>query len=337
VIHIKMRWVLVAVGTVLAVLVPLFLGFYYQGLATDAAITALLALSLVVLMGFVGQVSFCQYSFGVFGGFTVGSLVIGHGVNYWLALGLGTLFAATVGLLLGIPALRLRGLLLSILTIAFALFVDGFVLAPGIWDGFSGGANGWSGIQFPSLFGIGLNYYSFYVFSLGVLLLASLLVWNLRTGKAGRVLRAVRDSEVAASTLGLNVSLWKLGAFGLSAGLAGLAGALLVVANTAAAGGPGSAFNFQHSIELVAALTVFGSGLLFSAPLVGIFVIFGQELLDHTPLSHQWFPFILGALLVAQLVFTPDGVVAKTQSDIRHLMHALRHRRQARPSVVGSA
>ena len=325
--HRRLRYALVVAGIALAVLIPSFLNFFYQGLATSAVITALMALSLVVLMGFVGQVSFAQYAFAAFGAFTVGSLVIGHGVNYWVAMALGTAFATVAGVLLGIPALRLRGLLLAILTVAFALFVDNFVLAPGIWDGFSGGANGWSGVPFPTLFGIKLDYYSFYLFVLGILLLAVLLVWNLRTGKVGRVLRAIRDSDIAAGTLGIHVAAWKLAAFGLSAGMAGLAGTLLAVADASVSGGPASAYGFPFSVQLVASIIVFGSGLIFSAPLVGIFVVFVPELLDHTPLSHQWFPLLLGVLLVAQLVYTPDGVLTKTQRDITHLAHALRRRR----------
>lgn len=335
----RLRRALVVIGVALAILVPLPLNFFYQGLATTAVITALLALSLVVLMGFVGQVSFAQYSFAALGAFTVGSLVVGHGVNYWAAMGLGVGFATAAGVLIGIPALRLRGLLLAVLTLSFALFVDRFVLSPGTWDGFSGGANGWPGVPMPSLFGIDLNSYSFYLFALGVFLVAALLVWNLRTGKAGRVLRAVRDSDVAASTLGINVSLWKLAAFGLSAGLAGLAGSLLAVADASVSGGPGSAYNFQFSVQLVAALTVMGTGLIVSAPVVGVFIVFAPQILDHTPLSHQWFPLILGALLVAQLVYTPDGVVTKVQHDVTNITRRLRPPRQRTPlpRVTGAA
>ena len=335
----RLRRILVAIGVALAVIVPMPLNFYYQGMATTAVITALLALSLVVLMGFVGQVSFAQYSFAALGAFTVGSLVVGHGVNFWVAMALGTGFAAVAGVLVGIPALRLRGLLLAVLTLTVALFVDRFVLSPGTWDGFSGGANGWPGIPMPSLFGVDLNSYSFYLFALGVFLVAALLVWNLRTGKAGRVLRAVRDSDVAASTLGINVAAWKLAAFGLSAGLAGLAGTLLAVADASVSGGPGSTYNFQFSVQLVAALTVMGAGLIVSAPAAGILLVFAPEVLDHTPLSHQWFPLILGALLVIQLVTTPDGVVTKTIHDITNLTTRLRPPRRPKPvpGVAGAA
>jgi branched-chain amino acid transport system permease protein len=318
-----LRWILVATGIGMAALYPWFFDFSLHGLATKAVATALLALSLVLLTGFVGQVSFCQYSFAALGAFTVGSLVVGHGVSFWLAALLGTAFAGVGGVLVGIPALRLRGLLLAVLTVAVALFVDVYLLATGTWDGFTGGSTAWSNIEFPSLFGHQFDSYTFFLFTFAVFLLAALLVWNLRNGKTGRVLRAVRDSEVASSTLGLNVAAWKLAAFGISAALAGLAGALLAVADSSVSGGSQSAYSFPYSVALVASITVFGASSIFSAAVAGFFIIFAPQLLDMTPLSHQWFQLILGAVLIVQIVFNPDGVVVKTERDVAHLLHSL--------------
>ncbi|HEV7677964.1 MAG TPA: branched-chain amino acid ABC transporter permease [Candidatus Dormibacteraeota bacterium] len=322
------RWGLVAAGIVFAAWIPAFFDFSLHGLATNAAVTALLALSLVLLTGFVGQVSFCQYSFAALGAFTVGSLVVGHGVSFWLAALLGTAFAGVGGVLVGIPALRLRGLLLAVLTVAVALFVDVFVLTPGTWDGLTNGSTAWTNIGYPSFLGRQLESYTFYLFALGVFLLAALLVWNMRNGKTGRVLRAVRDSEVASSTLGLNVAAWKLAAFGVSAALAGLAGALKAVADASVAGGSQSAYSFQYSVALVASITVFGAGSIFSAAVAGFFIIFAPQALDMTPLSHQWFPLILGVILIVQLVFNPEGVVVKAEHDVAHALRAAAARRR---------
>jgi len=331
-----LRRTLVTAGIAAVAVVPGFLDFSNQGLATDAAITALLALSLVVLTGLVGQVSFCQYSFAALGAFTVGSLVVGHQLSFWLAAPLGIAFAAAGGVLVGIPALRLRGLLLAVLTVAVALFVDVFVLASGTWDGFTGGSADWTGIPFPSVLGHQLNSYTFYLFTLGVFLLA--VVWNLRNGKTGRVLRAVRDSEVASSTLGLNVAAWKLAAFGFSAALAGLAGALRAVADTSVAGGSQSSYSFQYSLALVASVTVFGAGSILSAAVAGFFIIFAAQLLNLTPLQHQWFNLILGVILILQLVFNPDGVVVKAQRDLAHALRgAARRRTKPAPATISEA
>jgi branched-chain amino acid transport system permease protein len=329
-----LRRSLVAAGIVLAATLPWFFDFSIQGLATTAACTAILGLSLVVLTGMVGQVSFCQFSFAALGAFTVGSLVVGHGVSFWLAALLGTVFAGVGGVLVGIPALRLRGLLLAVLTVAVALFVDVSLLAPGTWDGFTGGSAGWTNIPHPAILGHDLDTYQLYLVTLGVFLVAALLVWNLRNGKTGRVLRAVRDSEVASATLGLNVAGWKLTAFGVSAAMAGLGGALLAVAESSAAGGSQSSYSFQYSLALVATITVFGSSSIVAAAVTGFFIVFGTWLLDLTPLSHQWFNVVLGALLIVQLVFNPDGVVVKTERDVVHLLHRLAARRQPAPPAV---
>jgi branched-chain amino acid transport system permease protein len=152
------------------------------------------------------------------------------------------------------------------------------------------------------------------------------------------VLRAVRDSEVASSTLGLNVAAWKLGAFGISAALAGLAGALQAVADQSVSGSSQSSYSFQYSVALVATITVFGASSIFSAAVTGFFIIFGRELLNLTPLSNQWFQLILGAILIAQLIFNPDGVVVKAERDIAHLLHtAAARRRRVTPAAASEA
>src|SRR5206468_11736964 len=140
----------------LAIIVPLFLSGYLKSLAAYGLIAGIIVLSLVVLTGMVGQVSFCQYSFAAIGAFTVGSLVGGHHWTFWPALVLGVVFSIGVGVLVGIPALRLSGLFLAILTIAVALFYDKFLLAPGTWDSFSGGISSWT-LARPSFLGISLN------------------------------------------------------------------------------------------------------------------------------------------------------------------------------------
>ncbi|HLX32709.1 MAG TPA: ABC transporter permease [Gaiellaceae bacterium] len=303
----------VAVG--LGILIPLAFSSYYEYLAADALIIGLIVLSLVVLTGFVGQVSFCQYSFAAIGAFTVGSLVAGHGWSYWPALALGVVASIVVGVLVGIPALRLSGLFLAILTISVALFFDNFLLAPGTWDSFSGGISSWS-VNRPSFLGTSLNGgYAFYLFTLGVFLAAVLVVWNLSRSKTGRVLRAIRNSEIAAATSGVNLTAWKLTAFGISAGLAGLAGGLLAPLIGSVSSG---AYTFQQSLTVVAIAIVVGVRSVAAGAVGGIFLIFGPELLSHTPLSNNlWFPLIVGGILIAQVILTPQGVVVDWQERFR--------------------
>src|SRR3954470_8778303 len=308
------RFVVVGTGIGLGVFFPVLLSSYYQSLAAYSLIVGLIVLSLVVLTGLVGQVSFCQYSFAAIGAFTVGSLVGGHGWSFWPALLLGVIASIVVGVLVGIPALRLSGLFLAILTIAVALFFDKFLLASGTWDAFSGGISSWT-VGRPSFLGISLaGPYAFYLFTLGVFLLAVLAVWNLSRSKTGRVLRAIRNSEIAASTSGVNLTAWKLAAFGVSAGLAGLAGGLLATGIGSVSAG---AYTFQQSLAVAAIAIVVGVRSVGAAAVGGIFLIFGPELLTHTPLSTLWFPLIVGSILILQVILTPQGVVADWQERFR--------------------
>ncbi|MFL5942042.1 MAG: ABC transporter permease [Gaiellaceae bacterium] len=308
------RRTIVAAAIGLGILIPLLFSAYYQSLAAYALIVGLIVLSLVVLTGLVGQISFCQYSFAAIGAFTVGSLVGGHGWSFWPALLLGVVFSIGVGVLVGIPALRLSGLFLAILTVAVALFFDHFLLAPGTWDSFSGGISSWS-VERPSFLGISLaGPYAFYLFTLGVFLVAVLAVWNLSRSKTGRVLRAIRNSEVAAATSGVNLTAWKLAAFGVSAGLAGLAGGLLAAGIGSVSAG---AFTFQQSLAVAAIAIVVGVRSVGAAAVGGIFLIFGPELLTHTPLSTLWFPLIVGSILILQVILTPQGVVVDWQERFR--------------------
>jgi branched-chain amino acid transport system permease protein len=309
-----LRRAAVAAAIGLAIVVPLTLSGYYQSLAAYSLIVGLIVLSLVVLTGFAGQVSFCQYSFAAIGAFTVGSLVGGHGWSFWPALLLGVCCSVGVGVLVGIPALRLSGLFLAILTIAVALFFDHFLLAPGTWDSFSGGISSWT-VARPSFLGASLSgAYAFYLFTLAVFLAAVLAVWNLGRSKTGRVLRSIRNSEVAASTSGVNVTAWKLAAFGVSAGLAGLAGGLFAAGIGSVSAG---AYTFQQSLAVVAIAIVVGVRSVGAAAVGGLFLIFGPELLTHTPLSTLWFPLIVGAVLIVQVILTPQGLVPDWQRRIR--------------------
>jgi branched-chain amino acid transport system permease protein len=308
------RRVFVAAAIGLGIVIPLLLSSYYQSLAAYSLIVGLIVLSLVVLTGLVGQISFCQYSFAAIGAFTVGSLVGGHGWSFWPALLLGVVCSIGVGVLVGIPALRLSGLFLAILTISVALFFDNFLLAPGTWDSFSGGISSWT-VGRPSFLGISLaGAYAFYLFTLGVFLVAALAVWNLSRSKTGRVLRSIRNSEIAAATSGVNLTAWKLTAFGVSAGLAGLAGGLLAPAIGSVSAG---AFTVQQSLSVVAIAIVVGVRSISAAAVGGIFLIFGPELLTHTPLSTLWFPLIVGLTLIVQVILTPQGLVPDWQERFR--------------------
>ncbi|MHB8465998.1 MAG: branched-chain amino acid ABC transporter permease [Acidimicrobiales bacterium] len=277
-------------------------GADYKRLLTLSAVDGLLVLSLVVLTGLAGQISFVQFEFAGFGALTTGALVAHSHWSYWAALPVAVLAAAGVGVVVGIPALRLRGLILGVVTLALALSFDDYVFTLGPF------AKG-TVVGRPSLLGWKLhNDLAAFAFCMLVLVACCVLVTNLQRSKTGRIFAAIRDSEVAARTAGIDVVRYKLQAFAISAGLAGLAGALLAmtVGNV-----DRNSFTLLQSINIAAVVILMGPNLVASAVAGGVFLAWGGEVLRHVGVSINYFNVILGGALVLQLIAAPDGAVAQ--------------------------
>ena len=222
-------WTIVLVGLAGAGLVTLDSG--YRHALIVSMVFALLTLSVVVLTGFSGQISLAQLAFAGVAGFAAIRLTEHH-VPFPIALVLAALLAAVLGVLVGWPATRVRGMSLAIATLAMAVAIEELVLGS---DPFSGGHAGASAPR-PFLFGIDVgvgatgsgNFRAAFGFvCLGVLALASLAVVNLRRNRTGLRWLAVRANERAAAAAGIDVTRSKLGAFAVSSFLAGLCGALM--------------------------------------------------------------------------------------------------------------
>ena len=184
-----------------------------------------IALSVVVLTGYVGQVSLAQMSLAGIGGFMLGHISHGWGLGFPFSLIVAGLCAVPVGLVIGLPALRLRGVNLAVVTLGFAAAMDALIFSSA---GFAGGTPGLP-IKSPHLLGLNLaanvgrstNRVIFGVMVLVVVILIGLLVARLRRGPAGRMLLAIRSNERAAGSVGINVAQGKLMAFALAAFIAG--------------------------------------------------------------------------------------------------------------------
>jgi ABC-type branched-subunit amino acid transport system permease subunit len=184
----------------------------------------------VLLTGYVGQVSLAQMTFAGMGGFMLGHISHGWGLGFPFSLILAGLCAVPVGLVIGIPALRLRGVNLAVVTLAAAFTADALIFNS---QGFAGGLEGLP-IKPPHLLGLNLSIAQgkdyptviFGVMVLVIVILMGLLVARLRRGAAGRMLLAVRSNERAAAGVGINVAQAKLMAFGIAAFIAGIGGAL---------------------------------------------------------------------------------------------------------------
>jgi ABC-type branched-subunit amino acid transport system permease subunit len=270
------------------------------------------ALSVVVLTGYVGQVSLAQMSLAGIGGFMLGHISTGWGIGFPWSLILAGLCAVPVGLIIGLPALRLRGVNLAVVTLGFASALDAVLFTV---QSFAGGTGGLP-IPPPRLPGLNLaissgsatNRVVFGVLVLVVVILLGLLVARLRLGPTGRMLLAIRSNERAAGSVGINVAQGKLLAFGLAAFIAGIGGALTGYMQGELTADSFAAFT---SIGLLAVVFVAGvgriagavvAGVMFSA--AGLFVTFLNLHLNIG--SYQ--AIVAGLALVLTAVQNPDGV-----------------------------
>jgi ABC-type branched-subunit amino acid transport system permease subunit len=194
-----------------------------------AAIYAIIFCSIVVITGMAGQISLCQATFAGIGGFVTFQLSTTQNMSLLLAVVIGAVVAAAVGAMLAIPVLRLGGIYLSLATLAFALFFDN-VMVKLPWVS---GAPSPPPVPRPQIGSIDFaNEKSFLVLCLVVLLLVGAALTLVRAGTTGRVLAALRGSEVASASIGINAARARIVAFALSAAIAGLGGGLLASYNT---------------------------------------------------------------------------------------------------------
>ena len=273
-----------------------------------------IALSVVVLTGYVGQVSLAQMSLAGIGGFMLGHISHGWGLGFPFSLLVAGLCAVPVGLVIGLPALRLRGVNLAVVTLGFAAAMDALIFSS---SGFAGGTAGLP-IKAPHLLGLNLaanagrstNRVIFGVMVLVVVILIGLLVARLRRGPAGRMLLAIRSNERAAGSVGINVAQGKLMAFGLAAFIAGIGGALTGYLQGELTADSFAAFT---SISLLAIVFVAGvgriagavvAGVMFSA--AGLFVTF----LDIHLSVGKYQAIVAGVALVLTAVQNPDGLTS---------------------------
>lgn len=271
------------------------------------AMTGVVGVGLNVLLGLTGQVSFGHVGFYAIGAYTTGILSL-QGVSFWIALPLAGLIGAAVGFLLALPALRVKGPYLAMVTIAFAFIIEHGAVE---WRGLTGGSNGLMGILPPSLGGI--NFGEREMAMLAVLLMgfAFALYHRLSSSAWGLGMRAVRDSEVAAQSLGLNPVTIKVTAFTLSAALTALAGALFSPLMMFIAP---SSFPFFQSILFLLAVIIGGAGSVFG-PLLGAIVVVGlPELLSDLA---EYRLLFFGILLLVVLWAAPRGIIGSIAARFR--------------------
>lgn len=296
---VRLSYLAIAIATIGGLFLATSLDGYFNFILAMAAINIIVGIGLNILLGLSGQVSFGHVGFFAIGAYTTAILML-NGAGFWLAL-LATIgISAAAGLLLAIPALRVTGPYLAMMTIAFAFIVEHGAIE---WRALTGGANGLMGFPSPELFGYVMTEGD--IAMLAVLMTGIALAFYQRLAHStwGRAMRAVRDSEVAAQSIGLNPLIIKTVSFILSAVLTGLAGALFAPLNLFIA--PGS-FPFFMSILFILAVVVGGAGTLWGPVIGAIIVVLLPEFLSDFA---EYRLLLFGGLLLGVLWVAPRGIV----------------------------
>jgi branched-chain amino acid transport system permease protein len=226
------RWVGIATVLVILAVLPLLLtGNYWRGILIVCALNVLLALSLNLILGYTGQLNIGQSGFYGIGAYVSTLLITLAGLGFWAAFAIGTVAAGVAGALLALFATRLRGHYLAIASLGFAVITHQVLVN---WIDVTQGPLGIYGIMPPpsiSIPALGTidfsNQASLFYLVGGFTVVVYLLMANLVRSPIGETLRAIREDEVSASSLGVNCQLWKVIAFGISAAIAGMAGCFL--------------------------------------------------------------------------------------------------------------
>ena len=297
------------VAVVASIIIVMWLPVPWVLAVTTTSCAALIVLSIVVVTGFGGQISLAQFALA-----GVGGLVVAHalsdGVPLLVALALSALAVLPISIIVGLPASRSRGMSLAIATLCLAQVIVSALLNN---DSLIGGYDGIS-LGKLSLFGLDISPerhpQRFSVFVLALLAIACLMVCNIRRGRIGRQLLAVRGNERAAASVGINVVLTKLGAFAYGGMIAALGGALFVLQSPVATF---AYFNVFSSIQYVAWAVIGGVGYVAGAVLGGSFQqgsigtqavtsIFGSS-------YYNWIALAGGVILIVNLVQSANGLV----------------------------
>jgi ABC-type branched-subunit amino acid transport system ATPase component/ABC-type branched-subunit amino acid transport system permease subunit len=294
----------------------------WQAALTTSFAWGLVILSVVVLTGFTGQLSLGQIAVAGFGAWVAGRLYATEGLPFELVLVLGMLAAVPVGLVVAIPALRTRGVDLAIVTLGLGMAIQALILNN---TSLTGGLNGTT-VSNPKVFGISVDpiYHPqrFGAVALVLFVVAGLGVANLRRGRAGRRLLAVRSNERAAASLGIGVYGAKLYAFGLAAAIAGVGGVLIAFQSSNVQ--YAEQFDVFGSIQVVQ-FTVMG-GLAFATGAIGgSFLVVGgifSQILSSLFDANQWLLVIGGVGVLLTLRSAPEGLAALNA----HLLHPVAKR-----------
>jgi branched-chain amino acid transport system permease protein len=287
---------LLAVSGVLAAL-PFLLSDYNVSLAARVGIYFIAVLGLNVLTGYTGQISIGHGAFMAVGGYTTAVMSRDHHTSLILTMLLALAICFALGLLVGLPALRLSGVYLALATFALAVSVPQLPLK---WSKFLGGRDG---VQTSRTVSHTWLYGAAWTASAILFVLA----WLILRGRVGRAFRAVRDSEIAAVASGIELPVYKTLAFGISAAYAGVAGSLFVLATNGFAAP--DEFGVVLSLQLLVGAAVAGLGSLWGVLAGAVFVGLLPTVSSSVPVigSNHGRDVVFGAAVVLVMLLLPGG------------------------------
>ena len=296
----RLRTAMVLGLAAVAVAIPFLFGPYRVGQFTLVLVYAVAALGLNLLVGYSGQISLGHGAFFALGAYTAALLIEKASVPHLLSVPAAGLLCLAAGFLFGVPALRLHGLYLALVTLGLAIALPQLIKR---FDGLTEGTQGLT-VEQPAAPGwLPLADDQFlYLLSLALAAVMFLLAWSMMRGQLGRAVRAVRDREIAASTLGVDLAATKTRVFAVSAGYAGIAGAMYVFAIGFVAP---EAFTLTVSFAFLAAIVVGGlatiSGALFGALFIEFVPVYASDV--DVALTGV----IYGGVLIAFMWLLPQG------------------------------
>ncbi|KRT75147.1 MAG: amino acid/amide ABC transporter membrane protein 2, HAAT family [Candidatus Rokubacteria bacterium CSP1-6] len=292
-----LTWLLL--GALLAALLALP-GYADSSWLVRASVICLYAIGIMgqnILIGYTGQISFGQAGFLAIGAYSFAHLKT-LGVPFLLALGAAGLAAGLAGVLVGFPSLRLKGPYLAIATLGFGVAVYQIFAN---WELLSGGRSGLPVPKLQPAFGLSREVYVYYIY-LGLLVVSTVVTYNLISSYVGRAFVAIRDSDIAAEVMGVNLTRYKLLAFAISSFYTGVHGGLF--AQFLGHLEP-QTFNIAESLTLFVAVIVGGLASVEGSILGAVFVILVPTFFS----ASRWLvPVLYGLTILVILVFQPLGL-----------------------------
>ena len=323
VIRQRWQWGLSVAALIVAFTAPLWANAYIVSTANQIAITVIALQGLNILTGYTGQISLGQAAFMLVGGYASGLAMTHWGLPIYLTIPLAALATGVVGLIFGLPSLRVKGFYLAMATLAAQFIIPW--LSRQTFKDYLGGTSGRIDVTVPELFGIRFaEVNQFFYITLIVLLITTVLTLNITRTKLGRAFVSVRDNDLAAELLGVDLFAYKLRAFFIAAMLAGVAGALKAHSQR----GVGTEFGYglDESIIFLGMLVIGGLGTNLGPFFGATAVILLEDLANlvgaalaaafpeqSASLLTSFRPIFFGLILMLFLIFEPRGLAHRWQ------------------------